>query len=246
MQELHFFAPASTGAASGPTPGFRKRRRATALICALAPLFLANAAHAQATYPSKPVRIVVPFAPGGGADVVGRLLAQRLSEGMRAQFVVDNKSGAGGVIGTDIVAKAQPDGHTLLLAPSSHVVNPSVFTKLPYDTQTAFEPVSLVASATVLLAANGRIAAKDLKSSSPRPSRETASSPTTDPLATARCSTWLASSSSVRPNCRCSILPTQAARRPPRPWSLARFPSCSRLPSRSSLTSNQERSFPMR
>jgi tripartite-type tricarboxylate transporter receptor subunit TctC len=115
-------------------------------------------------YPDRAVRLVVPFAPGGGADVVARLLAQRLGEDMKAQFVVDNKSGAGGVIGTDIVAKAAPDGYTLLLAPSSHVVNPSVFKRLPYDTEKAFEPISLVASATVLLAANAKVPAKDLKS----------------------------------------------------------------------------------
>jgi tripartite-type tricarboxylate transporter receptor subunit TctC len=138
------------------------RRSALALLLTL-PLLHGPAAFAQA-YPSKPVRLVVPFAPGGGADVVGRLLAQRLSDSMKAQFVVDNKSGAGGVVGTEIVAKAPPDGYTLLLAPSSHVVNPSVYSKLPYDTEKAFEPISLVASATVLLAANGKVAAKDLKS----------------------------------------------------------------------------------
>lgn len=138
------------------------RRGAVALLFSL-PFLCPYLASAQ-TYPSKPVRVVVPFAPGGGADVVGRLLAQRLSESMKAQFVVENKSGAGGVIGTEIVAKAAPDGYTLLLAPSSHVVNPSVYSKLPYDTEKAFEPISLVASATVLLAANSKLAPKDLKS----------------------------------------------------------------------------------
>jgi tripartite-type tricarboxylate transporter receptor subunit TctC len=137
-------------------------RRAAALLLA-APFAAPLGAFAD-SYPNKPVRLVVPFAPGGGADVVGRLLAQRLSESMKAQFVVDNKSGAGGVIGTDIVAKSAPDGYTLLLAPSSHVVNPSVYARLPYDTERAFEPISLVASATVLLAANAKVPAKDLRS----------------------------------------------------------------------------------
>jgi tripartite-type tricarboxylate transporter receptor subunit TctC len=137
------------------------RRAATLLLTA--PFLAALGAHAE-TYPAKPVRLVVPFAPGGGADVVGRLLAQRLSDSMKTQFVVDNKSGAGGVIGTEIVARAAPDGYTLLLAPSSHVVNPAVYTRLPYDTEKAFEPISLVASATVLLAANAKVPAKDLKS----------------------------------------------------------------------------------
>ncbi len=133
------------------------------VLSTMAALCLGAAAHAQA-YPTKAVRIVIPFAPGGGADVVGRLLAQRLGDSMKTQFIVDNRSGAGGVIGTDIVAKAAPDGYTLLLVPSSHVVNPSVYVKLPYDTEKAFEPISLVASATVLLAANGAVPAKDLKS----------------------------------------------------------------------------------
>jgi len=138
------------------------RRRCVALLSIL-PLLVPVSTFAQG-YPAKPVRIVVPFAAGGGADVVARLLAQRLGENMKAQFVVDNKSGAGGVIGTEVVSKAAPDGYTLLFAPSSHVVNPSVFTKLPYDTEKAFDPISLVASATVLLAANGKVPAKDLKS----------------------------------------------------------------------------------
>jgi tripartite-type tricarboxylate transporter receptor subunit TctC len=138
------------------------RRRALALLLS-APLLAPVAAQAQA-YPNKPVRLVVGFAPGGGADVVARLLAQRLGENMKAQFVVENKSGAGGVIAGELVAKAPPDGYTLMLAPSSHVVNPAVFTKLPYDTEKAFEPISLVASATVLLAANSKVPAKDLKS----------------------------------------------------------------------------------
>src|SRR5688500_15090247 len=137
-------------------------RRALALLIA-AP-FLAPVGALAQKYPDKPVRLVVPFAPGGGADVVGRLLAQKLSESTKQQFVVDNKSGAGGVIGTEIVAKAAPDGYTLLLAPSSHVVNPSVFKRLPYDTEKAFEPVSMIASATILLAGNGKVPAKDLKS----------------------------------------------------------------------------------
>ena len=137
-------------------------RRAVALLL-VTPFFAPLGALAQ-KYPDMPVRLVVPFAPGGGADVVGRLLAQKLSDSMKQQFVVDNKSGAGGVIGTEFVAKAPADGYTLLLAPSSHVVNPSVFKKLPYDTEKAFEPISLVASATILLAANSKVPAKDLKS----------------------------------------------------------------------------------
>ncbi len=114
-------------------------------------------------FPTKTVKLIVPFAPGGGTDVVARLLAQRLSENLGKQFVIENRSGAGGTIGTDAVAKAAPDGYTLLFAPSSHVVNPGIYPKLPYDTEKDFEPISLVASAAILLAVNSDVPAKDLR-----------------------------------------------------------------------------------
>lgn len=112
-------------------------------------------------YPAKLVRVVVPFAPGGGADVVARLLSQRLSENIRQTFIVDNRSGAGGTIGTDAVAKSAADGYTLLLAPSSHVVNPAIYAKLPYNTEKDFAPIGLVAGATILLACNASVPAKN-------------------------------------------------------------------------------------
>ena len=114
-------------------------------------------------YPTRTVRLIVPFAPGGGTDVVARLLAQQMSDNLRKQFVIENRSGAGGTIGTDVVAKAAPDGYTLLFAPSSHVVNPGIYPKLPYDTEKDFEPISMVASVAILLAVNSDVPAGDLK-----------------------------------------------------------------------------------
>ena len=119
-----------------------------------ASLLAAPAVHAQ-EYPARPVKIVVPFAPGGGTDVVARILAQRISVDLKQQFVVENKSGAGGSIGTDMVAKAPADGYTLLLVPTSHVINPSIF-KLPFNTERDFTPITMVASTPILVAvANG-------------------------------------------------------------------------------------------
>jgi tripartite-type tricarboxylate transporter receptor subunit TctC len=114
-------------------------------------------------YLTKLVRVVVPFAPGGGADVVARLLAQRMGENLKQSFIVDNRSGAGGVIGTEAVAKSQPDGYTLLLAPSSHVVNPAIYARLPYDTEKDFAPIGLVAGATILMVCNANVPAANFK-----------------------------------------------------------------------------------
>lgn len=84
-------------------------------------------------YPSRPIRLIVPFAPGGPTDIIGRLVSARLAEAMRQQFIVDNRAGAGGNIGMGLAAAATPDGHTLILVSSSFVVNPGLYAKLPYD-----------------------------------------------------------------------------------------------------------------
>jgi tripartite-type tricarboxylate transporter receptor subunit TctC len=114
-----------------------------ALMCAL--LAVTAGAPVQAAYPDRPVRLVVPFAPGGGTDQVARLLATGLSQHLGQSVVVENKPGAGTVIGTDLVAKSPPDGYAVLVATFSHAVNPSLRDKLPYDTATAFAPVTLIA-----------------------------------------------------------------------------------------------------
>ena len=114
-------------------------------------------AHAQA-YPSRPVSLVTPFPPGGAADVVIRLMAQELGKEMDATFIVDNRAGAGGAIGTSYVARANPDGYTLLLTSSSTMsINPHLTAKRPYDPFTSFTPISLVGYATNELVVTGTL-----------------------------------------------------------------------------------------
>jgi len=111
------------------------------------------AAQAQG-YPERPIKFVVPYPPGGGTDVVARIVQPRLQAVLGQSIVIDNKGGAGGSLGTDIVSKAAPDGYTVLFTLSSHTINPAIFPKLPYDTLKDFEPVGTVASLPQLLAAN--------------------------------------------------------------------------------------------
>jgi len=135
-------------------------RRARALLVLAASLAVLHAA--ADAYPSRPVRVVVPYAPGGGTDVVARVLAQKMSADLKQQFIVENRGGAGGTIGTEVVAKAAPDGYTLMLVPTSHVINPSIY-KLPYDTEKAFAPISMVASTPILVAVPVASPVHDLK-----------------------------------------------------------------------------------
>jgi len=117
-----------------------KRMRAGTLLLAI---MAVSGAVAAEQYPERPIRMVAPFAPGGGADVYGRILAKKLSELFSQQVVVDNRAGANGIIGTDIVAKAAPNGYTLLFAISAHVTNAAIRKDLPYDIAKDFAPVSL-------------------------------------------------------------------------------------------------------
>ena len=138
---------------------FTHRRQAlrTALgaaALAVATFAVSLAAQAQASYPDKPIRFVVPYPPGGGTDVVARIVQMRLQAALGQSVVIDNKGGAGGSLGTDIVAKAAPDGYTVLFTLSSHTINPAIFPKLPFDTLKDFEPVGLVASLPQILVAN--------------------------------------------------------------------------------------------
>ena len=129
----------------------RSLRISTLLGLALASPFVALA---DATYPDKPLKFVVPYPPGGGTDVVARMVQQRLQAALGQPIVIENKGGAGGSLGTDIVAKSAPDGYTVLFTLSSHTINPAIFPKLPFDTIKDFEPVGLVASLPQLLASN--------------------------------------------------------------------------------------------
>ena len=129
----------------------------------LAALALASAGLAHAAFPEKPVRIVVPFAPGGATDVVARALGQRLSVVWKQQVVIENKPGAGGNIGADTVAKAAPDGHTLLLAsPAEVAINPFLYKSMPYDPETDLVPVTKAASAPLVLVVHPSVPAKSL------------------------------------------------------------------------------------
>jgi len=121
------------------------------LIAAALAVLLSLATAARADYPEKPIRLVVPFPPGGVTDLVARLLAERLSAEFGQQVLVDNKTGAGGVIAGDIVAKAAPDGYTLLLTTNNHTINAAFRTAMPYDTEKAFRPVSNLGQIPMLL-----------------------------------------------------------------------------------------------
>src|SRR5947199_8125296 len=122
-------------------------------------------ASADDTYPSRPVRIVVSFSAGGPTDIVGRVIAQKLSELFGQQFFVENKVGAGGNIGADLVAKSPPDGYTLLVATvSTHAINPGLYSKMPYDPVRDFAPIAQVGVTPTMLGVHPSVAAKDVKS----------------------------------------------------------------------------------
>jgi tripartite-type tricarboxylate transporter receptor subunit TctC len=117
----------------------------------------------QLNYPTRPVRVIVTFAPGGTVDVFTRIVAQKLSERLGKQFYVENVAGATGNIGTGQAAKAVPDGHTILFAFSSFVVNPSLFAQVPYDPSKSFEPVTLAVASTTVLTVNPAVPARTVK-----------------------------------------------------------------------------------
>ena len=130
------------------------------LLAALLLSMAALGAQAQAQlpdYPNKPVRIVVPFAPGGSADVFGRFLAQRLQESLGQSFVIDNRPGAGSVIGTDAVAKAAPDGYTLLLMSNTHTVNESLIPNKPFVLMRDFAPIAPINYSDLVLVAKATL-----------------------------------------------------------------------------------------
>lgn len=131
----------------------------TLVIAAVVPA----ASLAQGNYPVKPVRIVVPFPPGGTNDIVGRLVARDLSAAMGQQFVIDNRGGASGLIGADNVAKSAPDGYTLMVHSTSHLTNDFSYKKLPYDTFKDFEPIALLAAQPYVLVVHPSLPVKSVK-----------------------------------------------------------------------------------
>ncbi len=130
---------------------------ASLAICAAAP-----SAMAQAVYPSKPITLVVTYPPGGGADAMARLIAPKMGEALGQAIVIDNKPGAGGQIGAAAVAKAAPDGYTLMLDASSFAVNSSLYPKLPYDSAKAFQAVGIVALFPNVVLVNANFPAKNM------------------------------------------------------------------------------------
>ena len=129
-----------------------------AAICAIT----LTSVHAQ-SYPNKPVRLVVPFAPGGFTDVVARIIGQRLSTAMGQQFVIENKAGAGSIIGTDFVAKSAPDGYTLVMVSTTHVISPWIYKNIPYDPLKSFTAVSKLVDSPYVLLVNPKVAATNVK-----------------------------------------------------------------------------------
>ncbi|WP_415838097.1 tripartite tricarboxylate transporter substrate-binding protein, partial [Polaromonas hydrogenivorans] len=137
-------------------------KHAFATVIAAAALTATGALCAQ-TFPSKPITIVVPASPGGAIDLAARLIGQKMTESMGQPVMIDNKAGATGIIGTDFVAKAAPDGYTLALVASSHAINPSIVKKMPFDTVKGFEPVALTHVVPLVLVVSPSLPAKSVK-----------------------------------------------------------------------------------
>jgi tripartite-type tricarboxylate transporter receptor subunit TctC len=139
------------------------RRRFLGLAAAAAAAaFVPQIATAQ-TYPARPVRVIVPFAPGGPTDVFARLMAQKLSEHMGAQFYVENIAGAGGNIGAGRAAQSPPDGYTMLVNGANHVVNPALYPHVPYDPAKDFDPVTLAVTSPAVLTVNPALLVQTVK-----------------------------------------------------------------------------------
>jgi tripartite-type tricarboxylate transporter receptor subunit TctC len=140
-----------------------KSSKVAVLMAAMAAVLSAGAARA-AEYPERPVQLVVPFPPGGAGDVLGRILAKGLSRELNQSIIVENKAGAGTILGAQYVARAQPDGYTLLLSSgTTFTVNPAIYDKLPYDTVRDFEPVGMVGRAALIIVANPQEPYSDVK-----------------------------------------------------------------------------------
>ena len=135
-------------------------RLASGLMLALAAL---NAASQPAAYPNKPVRLIVGAPPGGGNDIMARLIAQKLSEGLGQQVVVENRPGAGATIATDLVAKSAPDGYTLFMTPSAHALSPSIYRKLPFDPVKDFAAIGQMAAVPLVVIVNMSLPAASLR-----------------------------------------------------------------------------------
>jgi len=134
------------------------------VVSGLALVTLASAVSAQQNYPTRTIRLIVPLAPGGPSDILARTMAQKMSESMKQTVVVDNRTGAGGTIGTDIAAKAPADGYNLLLiAAATYTINANLYKKLPFDARKDLAPVSVLAAAPYVLAVHPSLPVKSVK-----------------------------------------------------------------------------------
>jgi tripartite-type tricarboxylate transporter receptor subunit TctC len=131
-----------------------ERKRACAVLTAVALVTMLATSAAAQTYPTRPIRLIVPFAAGGGNDIVARLIQPDLEKALGQRLVIENKPAASGIVGTDQVAKAAPDGYSLLMAFTTHTVNPAVTAKLPYDTERDLAPIVLVGKSPLLFSVN--------------------------------------------------------------------------------------------
>jgi tripartite-type tricarboxylate transporter receptor subunit TctC len=138
------------------------RNRAGRIAAGLLALAWAAAAGAQG-YPAKPVRVIVPIAPGGGQDFVARMIGQKLTAAFGQQFIIDNRPGAGGIIGTQLAVKSPPDGYTLVLVAASYTAQPSLYPKLPYDAVKDLAPITQLGGAPYLLVVNPTVPAKSVR-----------------------------------------------------------------------------------
>jgi tripartite-type tricarboxylate transporter receptor subunit TctC len=133
------------------------RSTVLAVVIGASVVFTAAPAAAQSSWPTRPVKLIVPFAPGGFTDVVARILGQKLSQALGQQFVIENKPGAGSSIGTDFVAKSAPDGYTLAMVSSTHVISPWLYKNLPYDPVKSFTVVGRLVESPYVLLVNPKV-----------------------------------------------------------------------------------------
>src|SRR6476660_6940318 len=140
----------------------RSHIRAVLMAAAGLALAFATPVFAQSDYPNRPIRLIIPFPPGGSNDVVGRMIGDQLSKQLGKQVIIDNRAGAGGVIGTEVASHAAPDGYTILVISLAHAVNPWLY-KLPYDPIKAFAPIGVMGAGPNVVAVNPELPVKSIK-----------------------------------------------------------------------------------
>jgi tripartite-type tricarboxylate transporter receptor subunit TctC len=163
MRPSPYFSPRKRGEGSRRVRHGGTLKRIAALCMTIAAAMLAVPSHAADTYPVKPVRLIVPYVAGGNADIQARYIAERLSEALGKQFIVDNRGGANGIIGLELGARSAPDGYTLIFVANTYTVTPSLIAKIPYDTIKDFQPITLVGETPELFVGNNTLAANNVK-----------------------------------------------------------------------------------